>query len=174
MATLEMLTVRLNLMRAYGDYLRSLSSGCQYDEGGEVLLEALAIYEHDIERRIARIEGDFGTLFILKRGIRLSVVLMEAIQETESDALKDWYYNKQPANNVEQVYGLLQQILMELSESVLGIENEYPSMKAEFDQERAEYFEQYERRKAEDLSQRFNVTMRRKDSDASKGLQKTS
>ncbi len=32
-------------------------------------------------------------------------------------------------------------------------------MKAEFDRERAEYFEQYERRKAEDLSQRFNVTM---------------
>ena len=159
MATLEILTVRLNLMKAYGDYLRSLSSGCEYDEGGEVLLEALSIYEHDIERRIAGIEGDFGTLFILKRGIRLSIVLMEATQETEGAALKDWYYNKPPTNNVEQVYGLLQQILMDLSESVLSIESEYPFMKAEFDRERAEYFEQYERRKAEDLSQRFNVTM---------------
>ena len=159
MAALEILTVRLNLMRAYGEYIRSLYKDTRDTEGSEVLLEALAIYEHDIERRIADIDGDFGTLFILKRGIRLAVVLMEATQETEGDALKDWHYNKQPANNVEQVYGLLQQILMELSESVLGIENEYPSMKAEFDQERAEYFEQYERRKAEDLSQRFNVPM---------------
>ena len=77
---------------------------------------------------------------------------------TEGAALKDWYYNKPPTNNVEQVYGLLQQILINLSESVLAIESEYPFMKAEFDRERAEYFEQYERRKAEDLSERLNVT----------------
>ncbi len=65
MAALEILTVRLNLMKAYGEYIRSLYKDTQDDEGSEVLLEALAIYEHDIERRIAGIDGDFGTLFIL-------------------------------------------------------------------------------------------------------------
>jgi hypothetical protein len=65
---------------------------------------------------------------LFQDSIRLSVVLMEATQETEGDALKDWYYNKPPTNNVEQVYGLLQQILMDLSESVLAIEGEYTAL----------------------------------------------
>ena len=68
MAALEILTVRLNLMRAYGEYVRSLYNDTQDDEGSEVLLEALAIYEHDIERRIAGNDPvTWNPVFILGR-----------------------------------------------------------------------------------------------------------
>ncbi len=120
------------------------------DESKEIILESLGIYCGELERQVQGKHGDLAILVTVKRGIRLASVLLDALQETAWEHVREWHYGKQSVNPFEQLWGLLQQLVMDLTMTVFFTEAQYPEMKSDFDAERQAYHEDYVRRRTID------------------------
>ena len=122
-------------------FMEDLEKNCEPDECKDLILQALTIYTDELERKAMGVAGDLDTLATIKKGIRTASRIIETMQDEAQQDIAGWYYGKKSENPVENLYGLLMQIVMELSLSVSFLEDDWPEMKAEFDQERQEYVE---------------------------------
>ena len=128
------------------------------DESKDILLESLDIYCKELQRQTTGQHATLDILVTVKRGIRLASVLLDALQETAWEHVKDWHYGKESGNPFEQLWGLLQQVVMDLTMTVFFTEAEHPEMKPTFDAERQSYHEDYLRRRTIDRANGQELT----------------
>lgn len=135
--------IRLNLIDAVSAFFREGNKGSDLDEGQQRIQKMFTIYRNDTVRRMQDRPGSLDYLFNeLKVGVRLAASLMEQTQEEYGDEyLTTWYHGKEPQNFVEGFYNLLSATVLELTVSVVEIEQQWPELKRHFDAERAAYWQ---------------------------------
>lgn len=133
---------RLNLIDAVSEFFREGNKGSDLDEGQQRIQKLLTIYRNDTIRKMKDRTGSLDYLFNkLKVGVRLAASLMEQTREEYGDEyLTAWYHGKEPQNFVEGFYNLLSATVLELTISVVEIEEQWPEFKRHFDEERAAYW----------------------------------
>ncbi len=134
---------RLNLIEAVSEFFREGNKGSDLDEGQQRIQKLLTIYRNDTIRKMNDRPGSLDYLFNeLKAGVRLAASLMEQTREEYGDEyLTDWYHGKEPQNFVEGFYNLLSATVLELTVSIVEIEEQWPEFKRQFDEERAAYWQ---------------------------------
>ena len=140
MTTLTSFEIRLNLIDAVAEFLKDEYADISLDEGQDKVLDLLRVYRNDTLRLMQGKSGDLRYLFDeLKYGVRLAGALMDEILENESQSLIGWYHGKAPSNMVQFFYNMLSATVLELSKSILKIEEQHHALASFFRSERAQY-----------------------------------
>ena len=131
---------RIRKVSNWADHIVSLYLGADDPQGSDLVAEIVRIYGADTRRRdINMRQGSLLDLANLKCAIRLTGVLLDDIQRQEPAAMEGWRYLRPAANLVQQTYGLLYGIALDLGRSIVEVEEGFPELDEYFDQERREY-----------------------------------
>ena len=134
---------RLNLIDAVSEFFKDGRRDSDLDEDQQKIQRLLTIYRNDTIRRMEDRGGSLDYLFNeLKVGVRLAAQLMEQTREEYGDEyLTTWYHGKEPQNFAEGFYNLLSATVLELTVSIVELEEQWPEFKRHFDEDRAAYWQ---------------------------------
>jgi hypothetical protein len=104
------------------------------------LLASLQVYKDDMIRRKKHRTGNLDDLTHIKKGIRHASKYLHALMDEKAEHLSGWHYGAQPVNMVQHYANVCNEVILELTYSVVDIEGDYPEMADWFKQERDAYW----------------------------------
>ena len=134
------LRLRANLMREFRRMISEteIKHNSEYDEQ-ETLCTILDLYISELERQDAGRTSTVRTIFGNKHCIRLCGEGFETMGQHAPEQMGGWFYGRKPANPTQLVWGLLCDIVSELTHTNVEFEKAHPELRSLFNEERAGY-----------------------------------